>query len=179
MKRSGPPARRKTLSRGEKRLKADPDKTRAFVERARDKARERARAPLASPSAPVGAKRQRPGPVKFRPSRPARTEMCARCSTPGKPRRADDWHHWLPQQHIRVYVRGLRLSEDTSRAWLRRLLHDSRNLVALCRACHFDHEGKARRLSGEEVPHTAWTFALELGPEYVERLHRAYPGGIR
>jgi hypothetical protein len=145
VKRSGPPKRRKPLSRGEK-------------------------------ARPVGA-RTDPGPVKFRPRRSAQTEPCARCSSPQQPCRADDWHHWLAQQHIRVYVRGLRLSQASSRALLRRLLHDARNLVALCRDCHAAHELRSRPLTGGEVPHVAWTFALELGPEWVERLHRAYPGG--
>lgn len=166
MKRAG-------LLKRSKALQADPEKARAFAQRRRQRLAQRAEKRGEPPPLP---------PVRFRARRPARDQWCARCAERGRRRRADCHHHWLPQQHIRVYVRGLRLSEQTARALLRKLLRDERNLVALCDDCHEAHESPgvtSRRLSGEEVPYDARVFALELGPEWAAKLTRLYPGGQR
>lgn len=181
MKRSGPPKRRKPLH-------ADSDKTREFVARGRTSSRLRSERALRekvwgpsllrqqAPAARDATPARKP-PVKFRAKSPAREHACVRHARCG--RRASGWHHWLPQQHIRTFVRGLRLSEDSARALLKKLLEDERNLVAMCHECHEAHEGRSRPLSGEEVPHAAKVFALELGPEWAERLAQMYPGGQR
>lgn len=216
MKRSGPPKRRTPLGQGDRPLRANPEATKAFVERSRETARDRAREKPrtaweaqalrgADPPTPEEARRREAREMRearatgvhpararskseltmamalmtpFVARRPAREETCARCSTPARPRRADHWHHWLPQQQIRAYVRGLRLSPESTRAMLRKLLRDERNLVALCAGCHLGHEqpgiDTGRRLTAEEVPHAARVFALELGPEWAERLRRLY-----
>jgi hypothetical protein len=189
LKRSGPPKRKTSLARGDKRLIADPEKTKAFVERGRQQARDRAREAQDMDRArtagihPGRARSAKPLTMTlalqtpFVARRSAREECCARCSTAARPRRADHWHHLLPQSQIRVFVRGLRLSPESTRALLKKLLRDERNLLALCADCHLDHEqpgATTQRLTGEEVPHEARVFALELGPEWAERLRKMY-----
>lgn len=88
---------------------------------------------------------------------------------------AQSWHHLLPAQSIRVYVRGLRLSEGASRALLRRLLADPRDLAATCLSCHMAHELHVRPLTASQVPDEARELAAELGAECSERLNRHYP----
>lgn len=154
--------RKTPLSRGEP-LKADREKTRAWRERSNDAAMERARGREGERSA---------APVRFKAKTPARTQAC-RCGE-----RATGWHHWLPQQQIRVYVRGLRLDGRASRRRLRSLLADERNLIAVCAACHdlidplLGLGPQARRC---DVPASAFEFAAELGAEWLVRLERLYP----
>lgn len=179
-------------------LRADPAKTREWQERSRERARERAQGREGAKSSalrgatPPGDFRDDTGavvpqrqalrprkpdkltPVRFKPREPARKRKCMRCG-----KRADGWHHWLPQQHIRTYVRGLGWPDVAARKRLSALLADQRNLVALCHPCHDSHELRSCPLSGEEVPHSARVFALSLGPEWAERLRRMYPGGLR
>jgi hypothetical protein len=166
--------------------RADPEKTRAWQQRSREKAakraQERPRAPLqrvrletragtaGDPSVPA----ERPwwSRVRFRAKRAARERWCFRCGT----RRGDGWHHWLPQEHIRVHVRGLRLQEDEGTRVLKALLADERNLSAACHRCHMDGEHDVvDYFTMEEVPVEAHVFAAELGPEWAERLRRMYP----
>lgn len=98
---------------------------------------------------------------------PARTLLCSRCEK----RKASNWHHWLPQQHIRAYVRSRRLDEDEARALEYTLLHDRRNLSPLCGTCH-DEEGGVLR--PDDVPPSAVFFAVELGGEWIARLNHRY-----
>jgi hypothetical protein len=119
--------------------------------------------------------------VPFKARTPARRHLCAR----GCGRRATGYHHLLAQQHLRTYVRGLARREGMApgavRQRLAALLRDERNLMALCQWCHMAHEHGAgpdrTRLRWEEVARVApaaEAFAGELGPEWLERLRRAY-----
>lgn len=163
-------------------LKSDPEATRAFVQRGRERAaanaRERERKPLRAARVDGGvkvpAKRVARPQVKFRARGRARDQVCELCAGVG-PHRAAQWHHWLPQQQIRVFVRGLRLVDEEHDRVLRELLRDERNLSALCVARHMDHEGGGRPFARSDVPSSAFEFAAELGPEWLERLRRAYP----
>lgn len=107
--------------------------------------------------------------VPFVPERRAKLRVCERCGTA----RATGWHHWVPQQHLRAYVRSLRLPTPDGRALLRRLIHDWRNLTALCDDCHGNGDETAA-LCAEDVPASAHEFAATLGPEWVERLAHRY-----
>jgi hypothetical protein len=115
----------------------------------------------------------------FKAARPARTQVCARCPQ-ARPRTAASWHHWLPQEHLRVMMRGLAQAggwtpTQTQRR-LRRWLRAGENLTPMCPSCHMDGEHSTRgaqgtqgeRLSGfarDELPASAWEFARELDDE--------------
>jgi hypothetical protein len=174
--------------------KADPEKVRAWQQRSRDRAAERAREHRRNMGAGVRRQQERfagrdlrtdaerlgpPGEkrVVFKARTAARKHRCFRCG-----RRAQQWHHWLPQQAIRVYVRGLRLASEDARPLLRRLLRDERNLSAVCAGCHAEHESPgvdSRRFAAEDVVSTAHEFAAELGPEWASRLVTMYPAAGR
>lgn len=112
--------------------------------------------------------------IQFHPIRaglgPASDHPCVVCG-----RRADAWHHWLEQQHIRTFVRARFRGRETRRRTYYRLLHDRRNLSPVCVECHgvsgFDHGQRLRA----HVPRSARRFVRDLGPEWVERLARTYP----
>lgn len=112
--------------------------------------------------------------VPFKAKRPARTQKCARCGAT-----AQHWHHWVGARSIRGYARSRQqwLLRDPAlvRRFLTALLTDERNLSAFCRACH---EAGDPLLGGgftaADVPASAHAFAAELGPEWSERLRRAY-----
>lgn len=177
--------KRSSLKRG-KGPASDPEKVRAFVQRGReagarslrevrDAARaqltDAARAQLAVPDTErfggAGAKA-----VRFRRRAPASEERCATC----RRSRAAHWHHWLKQQHVRAYVRSLRIRDDGERRRVEHeLLHDPRNLSALCADCHALEDGVAVRLVREDVPASAFEFAAELGGEYTATLLKCYP----
>lgn len=106
----------------------------------------------------------------FKARRPARTQPCA-C---GCGERAAHWHHWLEQEHIRVYARGLRLPDQAHDKLLRALLRDERNLSAYAAGCHLDTREGQTGFTAEDVPASAHQFAAELGPEWAERLRREY-----
>lgn len=173
MKRGRGPKRRT-------RLRADPGKVREFEARAREKTDRKGRGALVPGQ--VGEKPPTPTPsprgrVEFRGPLLA-GRACVKCLSRGRSARAVNWHHWVPQQQLRVYVRGLRLDEDARRGLLRRLLHDGRNISPVCGTCHDSHEAPgvgSERFSADDVPSSAREFAAELGPEWVERLRRAYP----
>jgi hypothetical protein len=117
--------------------------------------------------------------VTFSAAAPARGEMCAWCFERQRFRAATSWHHFLPQEQIRRYVDGLvrTMGKRELVRLLRRLLADERNLVALCFDCHDGHEHTISGRRGiEVVPASAFEFAGELGPEWVERLRRNYSG---
>jgi hypothetical protein len=135
-------------------LRPDPEKVRRWQQRSR----ERARAPK-KPDARV----------TFKARKPARTHRCFRCGD-----RATSWHHWLPQQAIRVYVRGLRLTDEASRILLRDLLRDERNLSPACHHCNLAENDRSRPFTASEVPASAREFAGELGPEWESKLARRY-----
>lgn len=76
-----------------------------------------------------------------------------------------------------MYVRSLRLRDDDEEyAIEKRLIHDSRNLSAVCFGCHgngsLEHAAPLRAVG---PPASAFEFAAELGPEWLERLRRSYP----
>lgn len=182
-------------------MKPDPEKVRAWQQglrvaalerlrakerRERDRVREAARlrsekreAVGERPARPtrrdVLTPRQRLARIGFKPAVSARRHRCVRCER----RRADEWHHFLPQAQIKRYVLGRLRELGIERAieLLRGLLADGRNLVALCRDCHDAHEHTSARLTAEDVPSVAHEFAAELGPEWSERLRRMYPTG--
>lgn len=163
------------MKRG-KPLRADPEKVREFQRRAREQALERERQKQRD-GLPRGkglrkTSDSREPPVVFRAREPARNGKCFRCR-----RRANHWHHWTPQQFIRVYVRGLRLPREQARPLLRDLLRDERNLVRVCHACHGGHTvaSAGSSFTRADVPESAFDFARELGEEYVVRLEREYP----
>lgn len=161
-------------------LVSDPDKTRAWQQRSREKAaqnaRDRPRTAL-NGAAPKdhNAEGKPLGPVRFRAPHPARDELCPTCLLQGVKRPAASWHHWLPQQQIRVYVRGLRLPDRPSRRRLGHLLGDRRNLTAFCEDHHGSHGTRSHDFVRAQVPDSAFEFAMELGQEWAERLVRMYP----
>lgn len=150
----------------------------------------RRKAPLArgslSPNRETSGERSKPpaplspGDVPFKALHAARGRPCGRCErarrfSDGRPVRAAGWHHWVPQQHLRAYVRGLRLDPGIAKQYLRRLLKDERNLYAVCSSCHQNAEHGNTPFTREEIPASAWDFARELGEWAVVRLERAYP----
>lgn len=122
--------------------------------------------------------------AEFKAKRPARAQTCVRCPQ-SRPKPATSWHHWVPQEHMRVMMRGLArvASWDPPevarrlRAWLR----DERNLSPLCTSCHMAGEAAPRpprnailvgyeppgatSFAREEVPESSWLFAQELDDE--------------
>lgn len=155
-----------------KPLRADPEKVREFQRRAAENSQLSRRKPLGRGERKAPGPDSRAQPVRFQAKEAARRGVCFRCRV----RKADHWHHWTPQQHIRVYVRGLRLPETDARRLLRRLLRDERNLSRACRSCHLASEfAPDGRFTWEDVPGSAVEFAAELGPEWSERIRILYP----
>lgn len=160
--------------------KRDPAKTREWQDRSRAAARDREAKRRNDPTVRGEERSTRSplGPGEFRPVRfrshlvgNVRDERCVRCHAP-----AAHWHHWLEQQHLRVYVRGQRLDDRAAGRLLKSLLHDRRNISAVCVACHGNETTHhAQLLTFEHVPPSAFTFAYGLGREWGERLRRAYP----
>lgn len=173
----------------------NPGKARAWQERSRQRAierAERATPPELEPGSATGKSYRRGQSrrtVEFRPAVSARRFPCERCArlaaeavAAGKrPRRISDaahWHHWLEQQHLATVVQAMRLRDDRAEfRELHRLIHDERNLAPLCLACHGNTtttHGAA--LTFADVPPAAFAFAAELGAEWLERLRRTYAG---
>lgn len=116
-------------------------------------------------------------PVKFSPDVKAHELLCVHCLGLGIERFADHQHHWLAQEHIRVYVRGvpeLRYDEVARRRLERKLLNDPRNLSPFCEPRHMAHESGQEPFTREDVKSSAWTFADEIGLAW--RLDRDYLG---
>jgi hypothetical protein len=92
-------------------------------------------------------------------------------------RRAAHWHHWLAHQHLRVYVRTQRLSDEDAATLLRRLLHDRRNYSPrpASNATAARRSTTVRTFTFEDVPPAAFAFAAELGP----RMARAAQAHLR
>lgn len=157
--------------------KADPEKTRAWQQRSRERAAANARGRSSAPpnlAVPDVDRFGQPGArrVEFRARTPAREHTCFKC----KRRKAQHWHHWSPQSHIRAFVRAERIRELRHEAvLLRRLLRDERNLSPVCAGCHGDKALGASRLTREDVPASAFEFAMEMGAEWLERLRGLYP----
>lgn len=112
--------------------------------------------------------------VPFKAKRPARTQKCARCGATAR-----QWHHALGAQHLRTYMRGeaqrRRLEPDTVMREMRRLLADERNTVPYCGVCHSAGDPLlGGGFTAADVPASAHAFAASLGPEWSERLRRAY-----
>jgi hypothetical protein len=165
MKRSG--IRRKT------ELRADPEKTREFVERGRE-AGARSLRESARVSIPETRKlRAAEGPLSPADWRVAVYKASggrciisgARADGPSDPR--FDAHHVLPKGELRA--RGL-----LQRVW------DPRNGVLLAEREHQRHEGAFLRVPRSKLPAVVWEFAAELdalaGTEWATvRLERIYP----
>jgi hypothetical protein len=154
-------ARGDGLKRTDGFKKPDPEAVREQLRKQREKAQARARA--------TPARTPRPR-VEFRMSEPVRGLACERCGAPAVAR-----HHWVEQEQLRVFVRGLRLPKPEHDARLRAVLHDSRNLTSLCHRCHGIGGTDACPLTRADVPASAFTFAAELGDEWLVRLERTYP----
>jgi hypothetical protein len=157
-------------------LRPDPEKVRAWMNKSQEAARERARTKQSS-NIPKPRKSSR---VEFRPNRSAKQFTCERCKklrpeSPSTWNRAVHWHHWLPQESLRVYVRGLRLPQDEQNSKLLALLHDRRNISALCLNCHGNTGTLGHQMRRSDVKQSAFTFAAELGTEWLARLERSYP----
>jgi hypothetical protein len=159
-------------------LKPDPEKVREWLRRSQQRAREaqhasqnKVREDVTSAPSKAKSKPKKKAPVTFKPQVSAREFKCERC----RRFKGAHWHHWLPQESIKVYVRGLRLPEDAERARLRVLLHDRRNVSALCVTCHGNTGTLGHRMTRKDVKPSAFEFARELGPEWLARLERSYP----
>lgn len=167
MKRGEGPKRRK-------RLGADPEKVREFMQRGRG-ALGRGRPAGDRRSAPKKKKPQRPpeGPLTPREWQLAVFKASAgRCTvTNTRARDPDDprfhAHHPVPKQTLRR--RGLH-----DRVW------DPRNGMLVLATLHADHEfAPDYRIPGERVPDSAREFAAELGPWAVDLLDRLHPNTRR
>lgn len=133
-------------------------------------------AAIARPRAPEKDDR-----IEFKPTVPASSLICERLHGPDSgacSRRADHWHHFVPQETLRRYVLDW-TPRDRDKV-LRRLLHDRRNLAPMCAQGHMAGEPRQPRFlatlqpfSRAEVPAQAWEFAAELGLTHV--LERHYP----
>lgn len=130
--------------------------------------------PIVTPSEPLEAVMAAERAYRAQASRAFRRAIsrkpCAVCQTTNLPR---DPHHLISQQHLRSYVRSLRLPEMEARKLLRRLLSDVRGSLALCRPCHARLERRFTLLTYEQIPIAAWAFARELGPWATARLEVA------
>lgn len=174
MKRGRGPKRRT-------RLEVSPEKVRAFEQRGRERAVVERKGRQHLRPGQIGAGSPAPSPekgrVEFRgPLLAGRS--CWACLRRDRSRPGREWHHWLPQRLLREYVRSLRLDAEQARTVLRRLLHDERNLSPVCLTCHDAHEHPGvsnERFGRADVPASAIEFAVELGPEWAERLRRLYP----
>jgi hypothetical protein len=92
--------------------------------------------------------------------------LCSRCGR----RRASSWHHWLPQEFLRVYMRGLAQSLGwpplRAQTRLREWLRDEFNLSPMCGRCHGKGTDDHRELFHRgEVPELAWEFARAIDRE--------------
>jgi hypothetical protein len=180
-------------------LRSDPEATRDWQQRSRvplrqDPAKGLKRSGLASrprvrPVPPRSPGRAAPADslaaalaVAFKAKRPARTQRCFKCGA-----RAHHWHHWVPAEHMRVWMRGLaremgwgpREVRKRLRAWLR----DERNLAAVCTGCHGNTSTVHAEFHLALVPSSAFEFARELDDELEDagrpreafvRLERSY-----
>jgi hypothetical protein len=100
--------------------------------------------------------------------------LCSRCGR----RRASSWHHWLPQEFLRVYMRGLAQvlgwTPVQVRRRLREWLGDEFNLSPLCGRCHGKGTDDHRELFHRgEVPELAWEFARAIDRELAAGGRRA------
>lgn len=152
-------------------LKPNPEKVREWLRRSQQRARDAQRADVTPLEAkPKKPKKKKPR-VEFKPQVSARQFQCERC----KRFRAAHWHHWLPQESIRVFARSLRLPEQAEARRLRVLLHDRRNVSALCVTCHGNTGTLGHGMTRADVKPSAFEFAAGLGPEWLARLERSYP----
>ena len=121
--------------------------------------------------------------VPFKAATPASSHRCARLLPDGSQcsRWAITYHHWLPQEQIRLYVERVArwTPEDGRRRLLSQLLNDPRNLSPFCVNCHYSSEPvqprwrQFRPFARAEVPESAFAFAAELG--LVDFMDRTYP----
>lgn len=170
--------------RRRKALGADPEKVRAFQQRAREKTAEKQRQASANGALPRSelARRGKGGVNPPRPENastavagplsPAEWRVAVwtldlgRCVGCGRevPRDADRWtwqaHHPIPKQKLPPGKK-----------------YDPRNGVTLCRRCHERHESVTHRIPGYRLPERAWSFARECGFWAEDVLNRLHPGG--
>jgi hypothetical protein len=156
-------------------LKVDPAKVREWQDSSRtplaqDPAKALARTQLKAKAPPV-RKPGEPKPeltmlealqVPFKAKRPARTQACFKCG-----KRAAHWHHWVPQEHLRVMMRGLARvmgwEPETVRKNLRRWLQFEANLSPVCLSCHGNTGTSSHaEFTPDEVPERAVVFAREM-----------------
>jgi hypothetical protein len=152
--------RKSELKRGEKGLAADPEKTRAFVERGRgqlDRGQESLRK----------TRKTRPAEGPLDPATWARTVNAAsgwRSILPPHTRvtDADPPHHVIPKHELRK-----------RRLW--HLVWDPRNGVAVTIGEHDDHERANRRIPRSALPSVVFSFAAECGDWALDHIERTYP----
>jgi len=163
----------------DKPLRANPEKVRAFQDRARDKAREKAYGRDGERSRSLRAKSEvvvenfgAPKPRRRRDRLPgARTFKRrvfglygSKCVVCGK--RADQAHHGIP---VNVILDDVRKPPDVRRA----IANDARHGVPVCTPDHHAHEGASRRIRRWELPQGVIDWATEHGYEY--RIEALYP----
>lgn len=185
--------------RRKKRLNADPEKVRAFLDRGRQ-GLGRSSQPLRRSSGPGRGKGRtaaaRPPEGSEGALRDAVWELdrgrCVNCDRRLR-RHAGRWvwhaHHCLPKQTIKRRIRDVveyvegwdaaqrahaeKVMED---ALLARLLGDPNGCVLLCRHCHEGHEsGGHLRVPARKIPGRVRTFAEQLGPWAEDLLDRLHP----
>jgi hypothetical protein len=113
----------------------------------------------AEPAVPPELTMQKALATRFQARVRASGQLCFKCG-----RSADAWHHWVPQEHLRVWMRGLAReagwSPQETRRRLRGWLLDERNLSAVCIGCHGNATTThAREFSRADVPLSAVSFA--------------------
>lgn len=154
------------------RLKSDPEKTRAFHQRAR------AKAAAPKPKPPVDRAptvREVIAATRFRAKAPANDHYCAAC----RRRRASTWQHWTTQESLRNHVRAIakdrHYTPRVAGQVLAMLLNDERNLSPFCLPCNMGDHSAAGNVPKVPPPPAAFEFAAELGEDMLERLRRSYP----
>ena len=173
MKRSGPPRRKKEL-------RADPEKTRAFVQRSRENSTLGRSDGLSRGKTPARASKpvdrpKRPEPEEG-PLTPARWRyevwaldqgVCRGCGA--GPFRLDD-DAWVWNAHHCIPKTVLRARGEHGRVW------DPGNGIVLCRRCHEAHHG-IRPVRAHRLPERARTFAVSIGTWAEDVLDRQHPAG--
>jgi hypothetical protein len=112
--------------------------------------------------------------AQFRPTRSPRHQICVVCVLERQQQRgAHHWHHLISRARLRRYVDRQGLLPIEAFALERKLIHDERNLMALCASHHLTwKKGLETPVPLEVIPDGAWEFARELDMEHV--LERRY-----
>lgn len=92
---------------------------------------------------------------------------CECCGTKATYEDPLEAHHVTKQQHIRAYVRSLRLPKVEAHARQRALLWDRRNGMALLQSHHVAHTRQVRQVPQAALRAEHWAFAEELGLAHV------------